>query len=182
MAPFPKYNRQNVKKPKLQSDPPNFANALKSNKPTARRAANWGSAAHDTTSRFTGAVPELFVFNCKDKPDEGDVKSYLEGKGLNIVCVKMMSPLVSLKRSFKVTVATYSDYEKVISGGQYLPSGVGVKRFDYPRRGFKSHGTFTSGTDNTRTDQPMDAASNVAINLSKPLPATPDAASDEPKS
>ena len=140
---IPKYNqsKNDAKKFKLQSDNNHYSDVVKSNldpHPTnGRRAANWGSASHSANSRFTGVVPELFVFNCSDKPEESEVKSYLEGKALNIIAVKRMSPQGSVRYSFKVTVGSYADYEKIISGGQYLPSGVGVKRFIPPRGSFK---------------------------------------------
>ena len=97
----------------------------------ARRQANWGKAS--ISGGLAGAVPELFVFNCAGGPDEQIVKSYLESCELVINNVKRMSPVDAFKHSFRITVATFEDYDKLLSGG-ILPRFVGVKKFVYGRR------------------------------------------------
>ena len=133
---LPKYNKKReYKKQKTQSVNNLHSNAGKSNqnhKTTYMRSANWGSDS--SSSQLDGVVPELFIFNCRGDPEEGDVKKYLaEEKKLTVTAVKMMSPVGSIKRSFRVTVATFEDYEKLVSGGQYLPRGTAVKRFQQSR-------------------------------------------------
>ena len=129
----PRYNRQREKKQKLTQENKQYSDTVKSRNgskpPTARRQANWGTASNTSSSRLVGAIPELFISNCRDKPEEGEVKAYLGKKDVTILGVKMMSPLDSVKRSFRITVASYADYEKLLSGGQYLPRGVAVKQF-----------------------------------------------------
>ena len=74
----------------------------------------------------------LFIFNCAGRPDEHKVKKYLESKDLMINKVTMMSQPDAYKRSFRVSVATCSDYDKLLSG-EPLPPFVGVKKFIFGR-------------------------------------------------
>ena len=98
-----------------------------------RRKANWGKAVDTSSSGFIGAIPDLFVFNCAGQPDESVVKSYLESKNIEVVHVEMKSATDAYKRSFRVTVASHTDYDKLFAG-EILPVGAGVKRFSHPRR------------------------------------------------
>ena len=97
-----------------------------------RRQANWGKATNSKPNELVGAVPELFIFNCAGRPDEHKVKKYLESKDLMINKVTMMSQPDAYKRSFRVSVATCSDYDKLLSG-EPLPPFVGVKKFIFGR-------------------------------------------------
>ena len=132
----PKYNLRNRKKQRFGQESKSSGNKVQSQngvKTSVRRQANWGTGSTITSSRLAGTVPELFISNCRDRPEEADVKAYMDTKDVTVVGVKMMSPPESVKRSFKITVATFEDYDKILAGGQYLPRGVAVKKFNYPR-------------------------------------------------
>ena len=133
----PKYHNKKEKKLKQSQEKKSYTETLKSNSApkvsTIRRQANWGTSTSTTSAGFAGAVPELFISNCRDNPEEGEIKAYLESKMLNIVSVKMMSQPGAFKKSFKIKVSSFEDYDKLIVGGQYLPRAVAVKKFIYPR-------------------------------------------------
>ena len=133
----PKSHIRKEKKQKRLQENKSYSGALKSSSApkasTTRRQANWGSSTSTTSAGFAGAVPELFISNCRDNPKEEEIKVYLESKQLTILSVKMMSQPDAFKKSFKIKVSSFSDYAKLISGGQYLPRGVAVKKFIYPR-------------------------------------------------
>lgn len=130
----PKYNvRKQEKRQKRSPDNKIFSKLVSNGAPKftpQRRLANWGKAVVATSP---SVIPDLFVFNCSGKPDENVVKSYLEGKGINVLSVLMKSPPNSVKRSFKVSVASHDDHDK-LSSGEILPVGVGVKKYLHTRR------------------------------------------------
>ena len=44
-----------------------------------------------------------------------------------------MSHAESARRSFKISLINYNDYDSIMSGDK-LPRGIGVRRFFYPRK------------------------------------------------
>lgn len=137
---IPKYHKKKLEKRQKRSpDNKTYSNVTQSTsapkQTPIRRQANWGKITDTSSTGFAGAVPDLFIFNCRDKPEESTVKSYLESKNLKIVKVEMKSSPHAYTRSFKVTVASHDDYDK-LHAGDLLPVGVAVKKFIYPKRRF----------------------------------------------
>jgi hypothetical protein len=134
----PKYNLRKAEKRQKRS-PDNKTFNKVSSASTApistpqRRKANWGKAVNTSSSGLVGAIPDLFVFNCAENPDESAVKAYLVARGITVVSVQMKSPPDAYKKSFKVSVASQGDYD-ILLAGEILPVGAGVKRFVHPRR------------------------------------------------
>ena len=136
----PRYNRRKAEKRlKRSSDNkllPNKVAPLSDNpivKPSAnRRKANWGKVRNTASTGLTGAIRDLFVFNCSGNPDEKVVKSYLESQSINVTSVEMKSSKEAFKKSFRVSVASHDDYDKLLAG-EILPVGTGVKPFIAPR-------------------------------------------------
>lgn len=131
--------RKEMKKRKTQAENTSGKSYPKSNAQNSafplrntRREANWGTASsvkrspvEPTEDKF----PDLFISNCRDRPEESDIKTYLIAKGVTVLGIKKMSPGDAVKRSFRVTVGSLTDYKNVIKGGWYLPRGVAVKDF-----------------------------------------------------
>lgn len=170
----PKYNKKKLEKRQKRSpDNKPYSNVFTSSsapKPTPiRRQANWGKVSDTTSTGFAGAVPDLFIFNCRGKPEESTVKSYLESKKLNIVKVEMKSSIHSYTRSFKVSVASHADYDK-LHAGDLLPVGVAVKKFIYPKRRFgaQTWSNTTTSMDTTSvansTKDPVTPGTRVRLN------------------
>ena len=131
--------RRRDKKQKLNTDIDNnnrvssYSSLAKNGvpKPNANRRppAVWGKSLIPATSQdLLGAVPDVFLFNCDGQPDEEKVQSFLTSREIVSKSVKTMSHKDAYKRSFRVTVATYTDYDKLMSG-EHLPRGVGVRPF-----------------------------------------------------
>ena len=115
----PKYNAkkalQREKKQKVSSDLNSYSNIVKSSakKPTGNRrpAAVWGKAENPSASSLKGAVPEIFMFNCSPEMDEAIVSSTLQSLDINVRNVKRMSHAQSARRSFKISLKNYNDYD-----------------------------------------------------------------------
>jgi hypothetical protein len=123
------------KRQKLANGTKSYSAAVKSSapKPTPnRREAVWGKSSEVSCSGFTGSIPDAFIFNCEGNPDEQKVREHLDSKNINTSKIELMSHKDSYKRSFKITLVSYEDYDRLLSG-EHLPRGVGVKKFIRPR-------------------------------------------------
>ena len=103
-----------------------------------RRKANWGKTRNTSSSGLTDAIQDLFVFHCAGNPDEKVVKSYLESHSINVTSVEMKSHKDAFRKSFRVSVASHGDYDKLLAG-EILPVGTGVKPFIPSRSVHASH-------------------------------------------
>ena len=142
-----KKNARNEKKRKLSAGGPTFSDIAKKippnvgSKPKGKyRPAIWGKAENvQSDSSISGAVPEVFMFNFAQHVNENAVKDYLKSQNINSTHVKLVSHKDARKRSFKVSLASYRDYDSLKSG-EKLPRGVGVRNFYYPRSTDKTPG------------------------------------------
>ena len=141
---IPKYNKrkdlQREKKRKSSNDITSFSEILKSaidkepSKPAMkRRPAVWGKSQTTTSSSLKSAVSDIFMFNCSTDMTEDLIASNLQSCNIDVRKVKMMSHAESARRSFKISVSSYDDYDKLMSG-EMLPRGIAVRKFIYPRR------------------------------------------------
>ena len=135
----PKYHEKRVvrrdKKLKTSGDPKSYATSLKSGTPKSslnRRPANWGKSSEASCSGFAGAVPDAFLFNCAGNPTEQQVRDHLVSKKISVVNIKLKSGVEAYRRSFQVSLLTHTDYDNLLSG-EFLPRGVGVKKFIHPK-------------------------------------------------
>ena len=78
------------------------------------------------------AVPDLFISNCHKSMTEEDMKQHIEAHQIGVECIKTASHKDARRKSFTVTVRTYEDYNKLISG-DYFPEHIGVRKYIYRR-------------------------------------------------
>ena len=139
MFQFPKEHiKQNARRDKKQkvSDENNSAPMTPSNSQSSRqpprREFKWGKS-DDTSGGFTGAVPEVFISSCKPETDIDNVKSHLVTRGIKVVKVVQASHNDAYRKSFRVSVESFNDYESLVSG-ENVPRFVKVRRYIPPRR------------------------------------------------
>ena len=135
---IPKYHqkkdRNRDKKSKTSLVPLSYSDKLQSgiDKISKRRPAVWGKADPSASHALSGAVPDIFMFNISGEPTEDMVSSYLTSCSINVKEVKLVSHANAYKRSFKVSVGSYADYDSLMSG-EVLSRGIGVRKFVPPR-------------------------------------------------
>ena len=145
-APFqiPKYNKRKALQREKQVNSSNgvtsFSDMLKSainkdtNKPAMkRRPAVWGKSETTASRSLKSAVSDIFMFNCSTEMNEQLIATNLQSCNIDVKKVKMMSHAEAARRSFKISVSSYEDYDKLMSG-EILPRGIAVRKFIYPRR------------------------------------------------
>lgn len=115
---------------RLKDAPPNSDRQLSlANKKPNRPPATWGKAKSLNNSHLSGSPPEIFMFKCRLNVEEENVKEHFKALEIDLpeVC-KMTKHAEARSHSFKLTVATAEDYEKILTGN-YTPPYVGVRRF-----------------------------------------------------
>lgn len=127
--------QQAEKRARTNIPSPLFSNAVKNGTPKAsnkKKQFAWGKSTEDSATKFKGVVPEIFITRCSVDTNTEDVVSDLREKGIIVKKAELKSkPEVSF-RSFKLTVNTTKDYDKIISG-EPLPPGVKVRPWIYYR-------------------------------------------------
>ena len=106
-----------------------------------KKKFTWGSS-DDTTAGFSGIVPDAFVYRCSLETEESVIKNHLSKKGLKIKNVELKSHKNAATKSFKVSVETLDDFEKLVSG-EYIPKCVKVRKYIYFKH--KANGKVMSG-------------------------------------
>ena len=129
--------KRQIKRMKKGSKPPaaNIDSDVEPvNQSTSKRVSNkktftWGKS-DDTTAGFSGMVPDAFIYRCSLDTEESVIKNQLCKKGLKIKNVELKSHKDAATKSFKVSVETLDDFEKLVSG-EYIPKCAKVKKFIY---------------------------------------------------
>ena len=136
---IPKYNLKKAKnhEKKLKTSPEraSYSNKLKAGSekpPTKGRPVVWGKSNVNIPNSLSGAVPDLFMFNVVGEPSEQAVGTYLLSCNVNVKRVKQVSHTDAPKRSFRISVASFSDYDKMMSG-EVLSRGIGLRKFIPPK-------------------------------------------------
>ena len=136
----PKYNQKKAKnrEKKLKSSPerPSYSSKLitGSGKPPLKsRPVVWGkSHVPNVQNSLSGAVPDLFMFNVVGEPSEETVGDYLSSCNISVKKVKLVSHANAPKRSFRISVSSFTDYDKMMSG-EVLARGIGLRKFIPPK-------------------------------------------------
>lgn len=92
--------------------------------------STWGTI--QPTSRFKGAVPELFLYNCDRSVTSDDVLDYFKCQDINIRTIEKKSHVEAARSSFRISPSTQEEYD-LISDGSVLPKGMAVRKFIPPR-------------------------------------------------
>ena len=101
-----------------------------------KREGVCGKKKSDTSASLVGCprwVPEVFLYMCKPSTEAEDVKKYLLEEELGIKEVTQASHVNSKSKSFIVSVDSFSDFQKLMSGA-HIPEYVYVRRYWRPRK------------------------------------------------
>ena len=101
-------------------------------KKSSNKQFNWGKSKEQSTAGFSGRVNDAFISGCSLVTEADVIKNSLIGKGIKVKNVELKSKDVAKTRSFKVSVETHEDFEKLISG-EFIPTNVKVSKFIYYR-------------------------------------------------
>ena len=123
------------------------------NKPK-RRPAIWGKATV-TNGQLSGNPPEIMMFNCRLRCKEEHVMDHFKALGIDLVKASNMTTYADARtRSFRLTVSSISDYDKIMTG-ELTDQCVGVRRFIPKAQSF---------------NKPNDLAIAVTQFLNEPMP------------
>ena len=85
-----------------------------------------------TVDGFSGVTPDVFLYRCSKDTKAEIIKDSLSKHGINVKSVELKSHKDAETRSFKVSVDTVQDFDKVMSR-RFIPRYVKVKRFIHYR-------------------------------------------------
>ena len=85
-----------------------------------------------TVDGFSGVTPDVFLYRCSKDTKAEIIKESLSKHGINVKSVELKSHKDAETRSFKVSVDTVQDFDKVMSR-RFIPRYVKVKRFIHYR-------------------------------------------------
>ena len=77
---------------------------------------------------FSGVVPDAFIYKCSIDADGDKIKTHLINKGIGIKSVELKSHVNALTRSFKVSVESLEDFDK-LNSGEFIPRNIRVKKY-----------------------------------------------------
>ena len=95
-----------------------------------KKQFQWGKATEDPSSGFKGLIPELFITRCSVDTQPEQVANHLQLKGITIKKIERKSREEAPFKSFKITVNSSEDFEKILSG-EPLPHHVQVRKWIY---------------------------------------------------
>lgn len=127
---LPKRQLKNIdrKRRKLSAS---YSSVLKdgSPKPTSRNHQfSWGKSEDALVEGFSGVVPDVFIYHCSPGSNGDAIKLDLINKGLKIKNVELKSNENANLRSFRVSVETREDYDKLMSG-VHIPMHVKFRKY-----------------------------------------------------
>ena len=79
---------------------------------------------------FSGTVPDVFIYSCSKDTSADKIKVHLEKQALKVKSVILKSHEDAAIRSFKVSVETSDDFDKLLSR-KFTPRHVKVKKYIY---------------------------------------------------
>lgn len=96
---------------------------------STKKTFTWGKS-DETTAGFSGMVPDAFIYSCSLDTEESVIKNHLSKRGLKIKNVELKSHKDATTKSFKVSVETLDDFEKLVSG-DHIPKCAKVRKYIY---------------------------------------------------
>ena len=120
------------KKRKLSNTPITLATVVANSAPkkTSHKPFNWGKSSSEDIKGFSGRVPAAFISRCSLDTQEDVIKNHLINKGIKVTNIELKSKPIAKTRSFKVSVQTHDDFDKLISG-DFIPKNVKIEKFIY---------------------------------------------------
>ena len=164
--------QQAEKRTKPNVPTPTFSNALQNGTPkpsNLKKQFTWGKASEESSTKFKGVIPEIFITRCSIDTETDDVISALRDKGINVKKVELKSRPESSFKSFKVAVNTSKDYDCIISG-EPLPPRVKVRPWIYYKsnNAENSLGKFGSSVDQSKYNMHVMELEKLEKTLSRP--------------
>ena len=77
---------------------------------------------------FSATVPAAFIYRCSKDTQAEIIKDHLTSKGIQVISVDLKSHKDAESRSFKISVGTLEDYDKILSR-DFIPRYVRVREF-----------------------------------------------------
>lgn len=100
---------------------------------SSRRQGTWGKSSGATSNDFGATVPDCFLYNCtRNTTVEGIIKN-LKVHDIIVRSAERKSPEQAETLSFRVTLESMSDFDKLISGA-FIPKRMKVREFIHFRR------------------------------------------------
>lgn len=91
-----------------------------------------GTSSDTSVAGFSGKAPDVFIYRCSTDTKAEIIKDNLTNKGIQIKSVELYSHKDAATNSFKVSVETLEDFDKLLSR-DFTPRFVKVKKFIYYR-------------------------------------------------
>ena len=95
-----------------------------------KKQFQWGKSNEDPSTGFKGVIPELFVTRCSVDTEPDHVLNHLKLKGIILKKIERKSRDDAPFKSFKLTVNSSEDFDKILSGDP-LPTHVKVRKWIY---------------------------------------------------
>jgi hypothetical protein len=109
----------------------------------SKRPSVWGKG--EISEDLASTTPDIFLWHCDASSEETRVLNYFKKKEIGVKSVKLASHKDAVYKSFRISVTSDEDYDKIMSG-DYLPIRVAVRKYIPPRRSDftqRSGGSFT---------------------------------------
>ena len=107
--------------------------AAKVNNISSRKQGTWGKSLDSTSSDFAATVPDCFLYNCTLNTTADGIIKNLNVKGIAVKSAELKSPEHAHTLSFRVSLESLVDFEKLISG-LFIPKRMKVREFIHFRR------------------------------------------------
>ena len=169
------------KKAKMNPTPvPSFSDKLKSGtpKPTdLKKKFQWGKSSEESSVRLQGVIPDIFVTRCSLDTQPEQLVNHLKEKGSNVKNIQLKSREEANFKSFKLSVFTSQEYDKVICG-EPLPPRIQVRPWIYyrnnsvPQGGVGSFKPVPQATNMSKLSQDLAELQHLENNLSAAMDVT----------
>ena len=174
-------NLRSEKKAKTnQTSPPSFADKLITGtpKPTSlKKKFQWGKSSEESSVGLQGVIPEIFVTRCSLDTQPEQLVNHLKEKGINVKNIQVKSREDANFKSFKLSVFTSQEYDKVISG-EPLPPRIQVRPWIYyknnsvPNSSVGSFKPVPQATNMSKLSQDLAELQHLENNLSAVMDVT----------
>jgi hypothetical protein len=97
------------------------------------KSFKWGQSSDVKINGFSGRTPDIFISKCSLDTEADMIKKHFVDNGIKIKNVELKSKSIAKTRSFKVSVETQNDFDKLITG-ELIPRNVKVEKFIYYKK------------------------------------------------
>ena len=139
---LPKKQQRKFKRQDRQKDSQNiqsYAHSLKNGTAranTAKKQFTWGKSEGTSSSGLRGVVPDVFVSRLDVSTTPEMLKEHFITEGIEVSKVEQKSNNEAHFKSFKVSVKSAEDFDKLLSG-DHIPKYTQVRKWIYYRKNDK---------------------------------------------